>query len=172
MTADQFQNQVLPLKDRMFALAYRLLQNRPEAEDAVQDALVRVWEQDRPLEHYGNLEAFCVTLVRNRCLDRIKYNKIRRSAGDATEVQLSSGEGPESIMEKEELKSVVRQTVRALPVNHREMLILRDFIGYSYDDMAEILGIDLNRVRVGIHRARKALKTQLIKMKGYGIATT
>ena len=170
MTADHFQHHVLPFKRKLFVVAFRLVGQAQDAEDIVQDVMVRIWEQQQPLDTYNNIEAYLMTLVRNRSLDRIKYNKLRR--GGEAEVDIVSTEPtPDATLERAEKHSNVHRLVRSLPESQREMLILRDFVGYSYTDISEITGLDLNRVKVGIHRARKALKGLLNKDNSYGIHT-
>lgn len=170
MTAHDFQNTVLPLKRKLFVVAFRLVGQAQDAEDIVQDIMIRIWEQQQPLDTYNNIEAYLMTLVRNRSLDRLKYNKLRRGGEAQTDVA-SSELTPDRTLERAESHQHVQRMVRSLPDNQREILILRDFVGYSYQDIAEITGMDLNRVKVGIHRARKALKGLLSKDNHYGVHT-
>ena len=142
-----------------------------DAEDIVQEAMIKLWEQQQPLSDYRNLEAYLMTLVRNRSLDRIKFNGLRRGGNSELDVATSEPT-PERELEQKESVQEVRRLVRALPENQREMLILRDFVGYTYQDIAEITGLDMARVKVGIHRARKALKALLVKNTTYGIEST
>ena len=67
-----FQNTVLPLSDRLFRLALRITMNRAEAEDVVQDTLLKVWEHREEWEQINNLEAFAIATCRNRALDVMK----------------------------------------------------------------------------------------------------
>lgn len=170
MTVQDFQNTVIPLKRKLFVVAFRLVGQAQDAEDMVQDIMIRIWEQQQPLDTYNNIEAYLMTLVRNRSLDRLKYNKLRRGGEAQTDV-VSSEPTPDYTLERAESHQHVQRMVRSLPDSQREILILRDFVGYSYQDIAEITGMDLNRVKVGIHRARKSLKRLLSKDNHYGVHT-
>lgn len=171
MTAAEFKTYVLPCKRKLFVVAFRMVGQAQDAEDIVQEAMIKLWEQQQPLSDYRNLEAYLMTLVRNRSLDRIKFNGLRRGGNSELDVATSEPT-PERELEQKESVQEVRRLVRALPENQREMLILRDFVGYTYQDIAEITGLDMARVKVGIHRARKALKALLVKNTTYGIEST
>ena len=67
-----FRTTVLPLSDRLFRLALRITMNRAEAEDVVQDTLLKVWEQRSQWEQINSLEAFAIAICRNRALDVLK----------------------------------------------------------------------------------------------------
>lgn len=168
MTSTEFQDSVLPIKRKLFVVAFRMVSQAQDAEDIVQEAMIKLWEQGQPLSEYRNLEAYLMTLVRNRALDRIKFNSLRR--GGNTEIDVATSEPtPDRTLEQKESVQHVRRMVRSLPESQREMLILRDFVGYTYQDIAEITGLDMARVKVGIHRARKALKALITKHATYGI---
>ena len=72
LTSEDFINNLLPLKNKMFRLAYRLLSNRQEAEDVVQETYLKTWNMRNDLEKYRNVEGLLMTMTRNLCMDILK----------------------------------------------------------------------------------------------------
>ena len=67
-----FRNDILPLKDKLFRLALRITSDRAEAEDVVQETLIRVWNKRDEWTQFGSVEAYCLTVARNLAIDRAK----------------------------------------------------------------------------------------------------
>ena len=75
MTAEDFKSRLLPVKNKLFRLAFALLANRQEAEDAVQEVYLKMWDMRNDLTKYKSTEALMVTITRNHCLDKLKAKK-------------------------------------------------------------------------------------------------
>ena len=153
-----FQTTVLPLSDRLFRLALRVTMNRAEAEDVVQDTLLRVWERRSEWGQIDNLEAFAIATCRNRALDVAKragrntvpLDKVEGSHLPAPNAQLS--------LEAREHLSLVRRLMDSLPELQRTIMLLRDIEGQSYGEIAKELGISETQVKVYLHRARTKVR--------------
>ncbi len=134
--------------------------NREEAEDVVQDILLKLWQQREDLKDVKNLEAFAVASARNLSLDRIgkaekKNISLDEEAYDKPdEWQLSAHER----MEREERLHRVNEMINALPEKQRTVLQLRDIEGKPYKEIAEIMNISESDVKVNLFRARENLK--------------
>jgi RNA polymerase sigma-70 factor (ECF subfamily) len=76
MSLEIFKQHILPMKDKLFRLGFRLLQNVQEAEDAVQDVMAGVWAKRDQWEEWKSIEAYCMTATRNNCLDRIRKRRL------------------------------------------------------------------------------------------------
>ena len=76
---ESFQTRVLPLKDIVFRLAFRITQNQADAEDVVQETMMRVWNRRNEWEQIESMEAFCLTICRNLALDKLRRmdNKVQ-----------------------------------------------------------------------------------------------
>ena len=153
-----FQTTVLPLSDRLFRLALRVTMNRAEAEDVVQDTLLRVWERRSEWGQIDNLEAFAIATCRNRALD------VAKRAGRNT-VPLDKVEGvhlpapnAQLFLEAREQLSHVRRLMDSLPELQRTIMLLRDIEGQSYGEIAKELGISETQVKVYLHRARTKVR--------------
>lgn len=167
-----FRQDLLPLKDKIFRLAFRVTLNTQEAEDLTQDTLVRVWSKREELSEEKSLEAFCITVCRNMALDRVKRtehsNLSLDDEGTATDAY-DNGLAPDERMEHDERLQRVHQLFNALPERLRTALQLRDIEGMSYAEAAQAMGVSEDLFRVTLHRARKAIKTQYEKIENYGL---
>ena len=144
-----FRTTVLPLSDRLFRLALRITMNRAEAEDVVQDTLLKVWEQRSQWEQINSLEAFAIAICRNRALDVLKR---------------AGMPNVQSSMEAREQLSLVRRLMDGLPELQRTIMLLRDIEGKTYQEIAQTLDISETQVKVYLHRARTKIK-EGIKIK-------
>jgi len=169
MNQEEFVRTILPIKNKLFAYAFKIVQSGQEAEDVVQDVLLKVWEKRDELDSLGSVEAWCMTLTRNRSLDKLKLkSNNNQSLGDEHHAA-SKSDSPLRVVEMKDIKYKLRKVVDGLPLKQREVIVLRDFQGHSYREIAEIMKIDVNLVKVTIHRARQAVKSQILKIADYGI---
>lgn len=148
----------------------RLLGNEDEAKDIVQEVFARVWKGKAGMAQIQNWEAWCMRIARNLSLDRIRLNH-RQSTQLMHEGLDISLESP-SPHEKAELKESIQQVAEimaTLPSKQRQVMHLRDVEGYSYNEICEILELDMNQVKVNLFRARQALREKLIKINAYGL---
>jgi RNA polymerase sigma factor (sigma-70 family) len=166
MTANEFCNRVLPFKDKLFRLARRILINTEEAEDAVQEVFYKLWLKRQELPAIKSLEAFAMVVTKNLCLDRT------RSMGYQT-TELKDYAAPDEVNTpemmtelKDEIKGV-RMIVNRLPEQQRMIIHLRDIEGLEFEEIEQIMQINVNTIRVNLSRARKAIREQLIKMHNY-----
>ena len=165
-----FRNDVLPLKNELFRLALRITLNRAEAEDIVQDTLIKVWNRRYEWENIDFIEAFSLTVCRNLSLDRIKKKENNNdSLEDVKVAEPLASSNPQDRMIEEDKISLVKQIVGALPEKQRSCMQLRDFEGKSYKEIAEILEISEEQVKVNIFRARQTVKQKYLKLDNYGL---
>ena len=159
-----FRTTVLPLSDRLFRLALRITMNRAEAEDVVQDTLLRVWEQRSQWEQINSLEAFAIAICRNRALDVLKRAGRNTKSLDEVDDVHSPMPNVQSSMEAREQLSLVRRLMDSLPELQRTIMLLRDIEGKTYQEIAQTLDISETQVKVYLHRARTKIK-EGIKIK-------
>lgn len=153
------------MKDKLFRFAFRLLQDIQEAEDAVQDALVGVWAKRAEWPQWNNIEAYCMTATRNTCLDRLRRRRIS-TVGEGAAAQLTSPEeDPHEKMTSKEMIQRIRQCMDALPQQQQQVLRLREMEGFSYNEIAGVLGMTLDQVKVNLFRGRNAIRQMITKME-------
>lgn len=165
-----FRNDVLPLKNELFRLALRITLNRVEAEDIVQDTLIKVWDRRFEWESLDSIEAFSLTVCRNLSLDRLrKKENSNDSLEDVNVAEPVASSNPQDRMIQEDRVSLVRQIIDSLPEKQRSCMQLRDFEGKSYKEIAQVLGITEEQVKVNIFRARQMVKQKYLKLDNYGL---
>ena len=165
-----FRNDVLPLKNELFRLALRITLNRVEAEDIVQDTLIKVWDRRFEWESIDSIEAFSLTVCRNLSLDRLrKKENSNDSLEDVNIAEPVASSNPQDRMIQEDRVSLVRQIIDSLPGKQRSCMQLRDFEGKSYKEIAQVLDITEEQVKVNIFRARQMVKQKYLKLDNYGL---
>ena len=165
-----FRNDVLPLKNELFRLALRITLNRVEAEDIVQDTLIKVWDRRFEWESLDSIEAFSLTVCRNLSLDRLrKKENSNDSLEDVNIAEPVASSNPQDRMIQEDRVSLVRQIIDSLPEKQRSCMQLRDFEGKSYKEIAQVLDITEEQVKVNIFRARQMVKQKYLKLDNYGL---
>lgn len=165
-----FRNDVLPLKDALYRLALRITLSHEEAEDIVQDTLIKVWDKRESWNEIESIEAFSITICRNLALDRIKkHDNLNDSLEERqTESPDTSSTPFEDTLQQDRIE-LVRNLVNALPEKQRSCMQLRDFEGKPYKEIANILGISEEQVKVNIFRARQTVKERFQKFDNYGL---
>ena len=170
MNLEAFQNRVLPAKNKLFRFAWRLLDNEEEAKDVVQEVLIKVWNGRDQMDAVQNWEAWCMRVAKNLSLDRLRSRQ--RKAIGPMEEGFDVHHETLSPYEKTELaESMVRinQLIAALPEKQRQVIHLRDIEGYSYNEICEILDLDMSQVKVNLFRARNSVREKLVKINAYGL---
>lgn len=165
-----FRNDVLPLKDVLYRLALRITLKHEEAQDIVQDTLIKVWNKRDEWENIVSMEAYCLTICRNLALDKMKLRANQNESIENIHLDTPDQEGnPYERMQQKDRIDLVRRMVNALPEKQRSCIQLRDFEGKPYKEIAEILGITEEQVKVNIFRGRQAIKKRYQEFEGYGL---
>lgn len=166
MTVEKFKIEVLPIKHKLYRFALRLLRNVPEAEDVVQEVLIRLWIRRDKLAAYRSIEAFAMTVTRNLCLDKLKLKGNKTDELTERNEQVHE-KTPYLAMETSDAYNKIRELIDLLPEQQRMIIHLRDIEGYGYDEIAEVMGITENTIRVNLSRARKKIRDGMIKKYSY-----
>lgn len=171
MSLDRFLTEVVPVRQKLYRFAFRLLGNEEDAQDIIQDALMKVWGMQEKMAELQNMEAWCMRITRNLALDKIKSRKYRVAdeLDRAGELPAMHQQSPHAVTEQNDVMEKVHVAINALPEKYRTILQLRDIDGHSYQEIAEILDIDMNDVKVNLHRARKTVREKLQNLQVYGL---
>lgn len=168
--SSRFRTEVLPLKDKLFRLALRITLNRQEGEDIVQDALIKVWNVRNHWDTIESIEAFALTVTRNLALDHLKKAGNSEESLDNTKTdQADFAENPSERMIQKDRLSLVRQLIDSLPEKQRSCIQLRDIEGKTYKDIASILNITEEQVKVNIFRGRQTIKQRFTQVEKFGL---
>ena len=163
-----FRNDVLPMKNELFRLALRITLDRAEAEDVVQDTLIKVWDKRDSWTTIDNIEAFAMTVCRNLALDRTRSGANNNVSLDmeGTQEPMTQTTPYDRMVQQDNLR-MVGQIVDSLPEKQRSCIQLRDFEGKAYKEIAAVLDITEEQVKVNIFRARQTIKQQFLKMNSF-----
>ncbi|MDR1919556.1 MAG: RNA polymerase sigma factor [Tannerellaceae bacterium] len=167
MDAARFKQEYLPLHPRLYRLAYALTEDSSEAEDILQEAYCKLWSRRAELAHIRNPEAFCVTLVKNLCLDFLQSARYTRSETLTESLPQTGESSPETqVIAQDEVRQVERLIDR-LPLNQRQVLRLHGIEGCSPEEIEQLTGLSAVNIRVLLSRARKFIREQYLKTASY-----
>lgn len=165
-----FESLVKLHEKNVYNLALKLMKNREDALDTAQEAFLKAWISIGTFRGESKFSAWLYRLTYNTCLDAIKKAKrgeiISLTAEDEDETVQDVKDNkptPEEHVEKQELRKEVREAVNSLPEEYRQILIMREFTGLSYAEIAEATGLSDGTVKSRISRARAKLGEILIK---------
>lgn len=163
-----FHDDVLPLKDKLFRVAFRITFQREEAEDIVQETLIRAWNRRKELSDVKSIEAFCVTIAKNLALDAREKKSTQHVELSAEHDQAIASTPFDQLVESERME-LLQKFLSQLPDSQRDVFYLRDVEGKSYQEIAETLQLSEEQVKVYLFRARQKIRQQFIKTDGYGL---
>ena len=161
MTPAEFNTYWLPLGDALYRVALYLLEDKQDAEDAVQDLFLKLWEGSAQLESIKNPKAYAVTMMRNLCLDRIRVATRRPHESLSEQIPLFATHEDEFV-NRDRLDRVMK-AIESLPDRQKRVLILRTLDGLDYEDIARKEGMSPLNARVQLSSARKRLKELIQK---------
>lgn len=164
-----FRDNILPLKDKLFRLALRITFDSSEAEDIVQDTLIKAWDKRDEWQQIESIESYCMTITRNLAIDRSQKMEARNMELTPEAQEMPDTLTPEKLFEQDEQLQLIHQAINSLPEKQRTIVQLRDIEGKSYKEIAEILGITEEQVKVNLFRARQRIKTEINGINDYGL---
>jgi RNA polymerase sigma-70 factor, ECF subfamily len=142
---------------QLYRLAVRMLGNRSDAEDAVQDAFVAAWRRLSGFRGDAAFSSWMYRIVINRCLKLLRARRPALSLDDVSDHPTSDRDCPEHRAESHDRAAALHRALQDLPADQRVCWLLRDLHGLSYDDIAVIVGTSPDSVRGRLYRARRTL---------------
>ena len=166
-----FEELVFRYERMIVATAYRLCGDREEGEDLAQETFVKAWRGISGYRGQASFGTWLAAILTNTWRDRLRKGQVPKESLDATiegeegaiPKQYSDGApGPESIAEEKEQADHLGGMIQTLKQEYKEALILRDIQGFSYEEVADILGVNLGTVKSRINRARAQLREKIL----------
>ena len=127
-----FRNDILPLKDKLYRLALRITFDSAEAEDIVQDTMIRVWNRRDEWSQFDSIEAYCLTVARNLAIDRSQKQEAQNMELTPETQEMPDALTPDKKYEQDEQLKLVHRLINELPEKQRTIVQLRDIEGKSY----------------------------------------
>lgn len=152
----------------VFNTAYRFLNDEADAEDITQEVFIRVYKAAATYKPQAKFTTWLYTIVKNLCFNALRKKQSGRllSLEDETVPEMTSyDDDPAEILSREQVKKRVVRAVNNLPHNLRLAIILKKFHGFSYEEIAEMLGCSQNAVKLRVHRAKQFLAEALGSVK-------
>lgn len=168
---------VLAYQRRVYNIAYRMLGNKEEAKDLAQEVFLSVFESIKKLREEMKFEPWLIQITINHCRNRWKYLKRRKyfqsdSLDDPIETEdgeiprqvYDPSDNPETLLEKKMIQNLIQSGLLQLKEEQRELIVLRDLQGLSYEEIGKLFSLPEGTVKSKIHRARMDLKEVLVRM--------
>jgi RNA polymerase sigma-70 factor (ECF subfamily) len=164
MTRTDFDDLIRQQSHNLYGIAFRILRNKEEAEDAVQEVFIKLWKQGNKIDEYNNINAVAVTMLKNFCIDQIRKKKyLIREDQEKQYLQSIDNSSPYELMEKRESENILYHIIEKLPDLYKDAIRLREMDGLSYEEIAEKTKQNINTLRVIISRARKLIRDEFNK---------
>jgi len=149
----------------VFTYARYFLNDRESAEDLTQEVFLKLWNHWSTID-FDRVDAWLMRVTRNACYDTLRQRRtankhVSQLPDAALEAKPDREPGPAERAEAADVRRLFRRGLNQLSEPLRSVLVLREVLGYKYEEMAEALEIPLNTVRVYLHRGRKRLREQM-----------
>ena len=164
MPASLFKQLLLPLYPRLQRVALRLLGNAEDAEDMVQEVYMKLWSKRDALPDVKDVEAYCVTLTKNMCIDRLRIAEAEKEDVDKVPTMLAATDDVEVQIERRDAVEQVKQIIETLPEKQQQVITLRDMEDCSFEEIAEQTGLTAVNIRMLLSRARKTIREKFKKL--------
>jgi len=161
---------------KVFNLAYKFVGRHDEAEDLTQDIFLKIFKALHTFDRRANFQTWLISISRNLCIDH--YRSVRkeretmaREVDSADLMPVSRERSPHAELEQLDLRQLIRQALAELPPALKEAVVLRDLQEFSYQEIADRLGLPEGTVKSRINRGRLELARQLRRLQSRGPAT-
>jgi RNA polymerase sigma-70 factor, ECF subfamily len=150
----------------VYNMAYRMLGDPTEAEDAAQEVFVRAWNQLHTFQLDRRFSTWLLSIASHYCIDLLRRRKPTAPLDDVALYVESNDPAPEEVALQSEQSATVKRLLDSLPDKYRSVTVLRYYNDLSYDEIAQITGLTESAVKTQLHRARRMLAEQLLKKGG------
>ena len=158
------------MKNRLFRKALCITESATEAEDIVQEVMMRMWEKRADWPKIENIEVYCMVLAKNMALDLIKKTRHKDSIDNENikDIQSESGQPLEKIVHAD-MHGLIWKLIKSLPEKQQDIIRLRDIEELSYQEITKEMNISESQVKITLFRARKKIKEMYLQIDNYGL---
>ena len=158
MTRQEFITGYLPLTEALYRVAYYILEDSEDAEDAVQDLFLKLWTSGAS-GTVGNPKAYCIAMMKNLCIDRLRREK--KLYGEPLPEKLPCNDDIVRDIEARETLERISRCMESLSESQRNVLKMKVFEDLSYEEISQRTGMNIFTLRVLLSQARRKLKNEL-----------
>ncbi|NDV66592.1 RNA polymerase sigma factor [Bacteroides sp. 224] len=163
MKLKEFKRDILPLRDKLFRIALRITCNQEEAEDIVQDVMLKMWQIRDEWDTIESKDAYCCIMSRNFAFGRLKLKDNQTEQIDVGLLQIKEESIPSTFLEQQEESLVLKHLIGQLPGKEKAIVELREFEEMSYKEIAQTLELTESQVKINLFRARQKIKELFMK---------
>lgn len=160
MELQKFKSIVVPLREKLQNFARSMLNNNGDAEDAVQETLLRLWSKKDSLDNHPNISGYTMQILKNICIDKIRSEKNTVSLDNVSIAE--DNINPYSYTEQMDSSLIIKNIINSLPELQRKIIWMRDVEDYELGEIADIICSEVTAVRVNLSRARKKVRDQFL----------
>jgi RNA polymerase sigma-70 factor (ECF subfamily) len=160
MNSKDFKQKIFSLSERLFPMVSRILGNHANAEDAIQEIMMKLWVKRKKIDNHPNISGFVFLTARNYCFDILKKKRLQMDEY-SIDFKVTTTENVQQQLEWKELNILVKEMLKKLPEQQGTILMMRDMDGYEFHEIATITKLKVEHIRVLLSRARKQLKIAL-----------
>mgnify|MGYP003505101506 FL=1 len=164
MELNQFKITVVQLRGKLLNYARKLTDDSSEAEDVVQEVMLKLWNIRQKLEEYNSIEALAVRITHNLCMDMWRSKRTDQVSLDQVPV-VSQTVNPERILEGNDEIRLMREIISSLPTLQQTIIRMKDIEEYETEEIAQITGCSSESIRSNLSRARKKVRDIYLKIK-------
>lgn len=163
MEFETFKITVLPLREKLVSISRRIVEDGVDAEDIVQESLLKLWLIRGELDRYSSVEAFATQMVKNLSIDHLRARHPEGPPLESLSLD-SGGRSPDELLEEKDAVACVRVLISQLPSLQQAIIRMKDIEGYELQEIADITGTQIEAVRVNLSRARKKIREQFLQL--------
>lgn len=169
---DAFGQLVLAHQNKVYTICVHMVTDREEAADLAQEAFLKAWRSLSTFQEESSFATWMHRLTTNVCLDFLRKQIRRQNISTAVSLDdedsgwhepADHSQDPQKHLEREERKQALTRALGELPEHHRQMLLMREVAGMSYQEIADALNADLGTIKSRISRARERLRKILLR---------
>lgn len=160
---DRYTDIITSVRDRLYRLALRVVNDADEAEDVVQDVLVKSWTKREQIIGLDNPPAWLLRMTKHQAIDRLRSAKVRVAREKEAAATNVDARTPYRIAETNDTLGHLHRLIQCLPPDQRTVLQLREVEGLDYKEIAEATELTMPQVKSYLHRGRSKIRTLLLK---------
>ena len=156
--------------DQAYRLARRMAQDGDLAKDIIQEVHIKCWKNRDALESAQSPKAWILRVTRNLAIDKIRQRRPVNSLDDHAYAAPSGEIQPDRAAEVEHMMEILKQLIETLPEKQRIVFHLREIEGLQYKEIAQVIDVTVDEIKVNLFRARKKIREKLIRVTNYGLS--
>lgn len=169
MKRDKFITKIIPLTKKVYPTVYRLMGNKADTDDIMQEVSIKLWNNRRALDKHPNQLGYIYTIAKNRSLDQLRRRIYMSDINSARVADMTSDimakDDASTSLERRERSDIVHRAISNLSEQKREVLTMFDIDDLDYSEIVSITNLKIEHVRVLVSRARQEVREQIGKLK-------